>query len=325
MEAKRCPVPVRTRPVLLKTGGASIDSPAAWRALEDRARREYRPTLGLEIGEAAGDDEHFPPWTNAASLRMGLEELARSAAARRPWEALSLHREEDVWALRRRFLDGRALRRRQESELALTALKRHLQRVLGSGWRPVEIHFQHARPTNCGAHEATFNCPVLFGQQSDAIYLGARAIGTPVKGFSEARGGRRPLQSRPVLSLKGRVMAEIRAELSAGYPKLEDVAEALGTSPWTLQRRLAKQGAVFSELVDETRRELTLIYLAEQHLGLSEVAEMLGYSELSAFSRVCRRWFGAPPSRLRDGPLGQAGQGQEKLIETASTEASEWT
>ncbi|EAQ02096.1 AraC family transcriptional regulator [Pseudooceanicola batsensis HTCC2597] len=120
-------------------------------------------------------------------------------------------------------------------------------------------------------------------------------------------------------------MAEIRAELSAGYPKLEDVAEALGTSPWTLQRRLAKQGAVFSELVDETRRELTLIYLAEQHLGLSEVAEMLGYSELSAFSRVCRRWFGAPPSRLRDGPLGQAGQGQEKLIETASTEASEWT
>ena len=45
--------------------------------------------------------------------------------------------------------------------------------------------------------------------------------------------------------------------------------------------------------------ELALRYLRHTQLPLSQVANMLGYHELSAFSRSCQRWFGAAPGQLR--------------------------
>jgi AraC-like DNA-binding protein len=41
------------------------------------------------------------------------------------------------------------------------------------------------------------------------------------------------------------------------------------------------------------------MYLRQRHLPLSEIAFLLGYSELSAFSRAVRRWSGTSPSALR--------------------------
>ncbi len=95
--------------------------------------------------------------------------------------------------------------------------------------------------------------------------------------------------------LRQRIEREIRARLEDGAPRLAEVAAALGLSPATLQRRLAEAGAAFSEIVDATRRDLAGDYLRQPHRPLSDIALSLGYSELSAFSRAHRRWFGVPP------------------------------
>ena len=47
------------------------------------------------------------------------------------------------------------------------------------------------------------------------------------------------------------------------------------------------------------RRELALRYVAQPHIALTEVAFLLGYSELSAFSRAFRQWTGMSPVRYR--------------------------
>ena len=53
---------------------------------------------------------------------------------------------------------------------------------------------------------------------------------------------------------------------------------------------------MFKRLVDDVRRELALRYLADGKSDLTEIAFLVGYSELSAFDRAFRRWTGSTPT-----------------------------
>jgi AraC-like DNA-binding protein len=77
------------------------------------------------------------------------------------------------------------------------------------------------------------------------------------------------------------------------------VAGALGIARWTLQRRLGEMGLSYAESVQEVRKALAGSYLAQPHLSISAIAQLLGYAELSPFSRACKRWFGASPEQIR--------------------------
>ena len=105
--------------------------------------------------------------------------------------------------------------------------------------------------------------------------------------------------TRESQGLTGKVRAAIHLLLSNGEPALETVAENLGLSAWTLQRRLREHNVSFSVLVDNVRSELATHYLQQKSLSVSAMAMLLGYSEVSAFSRACRRWFGISPRQWR--------------------------
>lgn len=84
-----------------------------------------------------------------------------------------------------------------------------------------------------------------------------------------------------------------------GGVKIEAAAECLAVSPRTLQRRLAEQGTTFKEILERARGDLARRYLSERSMGLALLAEKLGYSEFSAFSRAFRRWYGTSPADWR--------------------------
>ncbi len=67
----------------------------------------------------------------------------------------------------------------------------------------------------------------------------------------------------------------------------------------TLYRKLKKEGESFQNLAETVRRERALQYVAEGEYGLTEVAFLLGFSELSAFSRAFKRWTGESPGHYR--------------------------
>jgi AraC-like DNA-binding protein len=79
------------------------------------------------------------------------------------------------------------------------------------------------------------------------------------------------------------------------------VAAELDLPPGGLHRLLKEHGTSFQRLFDETRRFVAERYLFESSLPLSEIAR-LGYSELSAFRRAARRWFGCSARDLRRDP-----------------------
>jgi AraC-like DNA-binding protein len=77
------------------------------------------------------------------------------------------------------------------------------------------------------------------------------------------------------------------------------LARTLGMSDRTLARRLAADGLTPAGLVDGLRRQLANRYLAEHAFPLARITYLLGYSDLSAFTRAFRRWTGQTPSRWR--------------------------
>jgi AraC-like DNA-binding protein len=70
-----------------------------------------------------------------------------------------------------------------------------------------------------------------------------------------------------------------------------------------LYRRLGAAGSDFSVLTQGVRQELALMYVAAPHIPFTEIAALLGYSELSAFSRAFRRWTTLSPAAYRQKPI----------------------
>ena len=80
-----------------------------------------------------------------------------------------------------------------------------------------------------------------------------------------------------------------------GRATIEQIAQALGMNVRTLQRRLDDSGRTFSDLINEVRRELVLRYMENSRYPLSRIAELLGYSMLSSFTRWFTAQFGVAP------------------------------
>ena len=61
------------------------------------------------------------------------------------------------------------------------------------------------------------------------------------------------------------------------------------------RRRPGLHRSAFRGLVDETRKQLAEQYLKDSTLVVSEIAYLLGFAEVSSFSRAFRRWTGRAP------------------------------
>lgn len=105
----------------------------------------------------------------------------------------------------------------------------------------------------------------------------------------------------PSLTFGRKVRALIADRLAEGRVGVEAVAAQLNMSRYTLYKRLKEENLTFLGLLDDVRREQALQYLREPDRPLTEVAELLGFSELSAFSRAFKRWMGSSPAEFRAG------------------------
>jgi AraC-like DNA-binding protein len=85
-----------------------------------------------------------------------------------------------------------------------------------------------------------------------------------------------------------------------GDNSVERLAQSLGWSVRTLQRRLAARGLHYSDLLAQVRKTLALNLLENPSLGIAQIAYCLGYSEVSTFNHAFRRWVGQPPRDYRN-------------------------
>ncbi|OGA85188.1 MAG: AraC family transcriptional regulator [Burkholderiales bacterium RIFCSPHIGHO2_01_FULL_63_240] len=87
-------------------------------------------------------------------------------------------------------------------------------------------------------------------------------------------------------------------------PDLHHAARALGLSDRTFKRRLQEEGLTFRGLSAEVRGRQANQLLEDETLSLTDIAERMGFSDLSSFSQAYKRWFGVAPSVGRGSSIG---------------------
>jgi AraC-like DNA-binding protein len=195
---------------------------------------------------------------------------------------------------------------RQHVESAAVVGLRIVRRLAGPDWRPSLVVFGHRRPRDTSEHARIFGCPVKFaGEEHLVLAFDAAWLERPVTGADRRLLPivEEHLDKLLASDVKAALVQDVRGVLAEvlcdGNPTIRMVAKRLAMSVRTLQRRLDDHGVVFRDLVQEVRRELAERYLAEKSANLTEVAFLLGYSELSTFDRAFRRWTGSTPVAAR--------------------------
>ncbi len=95
--------------------------------------------------------------------------------------------------------------------------------------------------------------------------------------------------------LKERILSFLITNAYLGIPTLEEIAANFNTSSRSLQRKLQDEGVSYQQLADSIRKSLALNYLESGKYPIKEISYLLGYNELSAFSRAFKRWTGSTP------------------------------
>jgi len=170
------------------------------------------------------------------------------------------------------------------------------------------MEFRHKRPPHAAQCENLFACDVVFEARLDQMYLDPALVDMPLPNANKdlldvlcKRLDRQLRELQAPLTTETQTYHCVQAMLADGAPSLASVAKALGTSERTLRRRLSQEGVSFRSIVESARKEACDVYIRERKKSIAEIAQAVGYSEQSAFTRAFRNWYGAPPSEYING------------------------
>lgn len=195
----------------------------------------------------------------------------------------------------------------QALEFTLAALFSRLRYVSGGSFMPRLLGLPLVRPADDDVRSRLFGLAPSYEHPCAEMLIDAATWRAPtrsadaflhatLKGMAAQLKLAQPGDSR----LERALRARLRDALAQGRADAARMAELLGVSERTLQRRLADIGRSFSEVVDEFRREEAARLLATPGLHLVQVASRLGYAEQTSFTRAFRRWTGVTPGAWRD-------------------------
>lgn len=167
-------------------------------------------------------------------------------------------------------------------------------------------HFIHAEPPTLELYHERFACPLQFGGNEYSLCIPQRLLAKPLPQANPPlrnllrQHAESLLAKLPSASVRARVTALLGSQLSRGEPGRAVLAQELGLSERTLQRRLAEEGSSYQQLLADTRRQLAERYLEQGQLPATDIALLLGYSEPSVFFRAFRHWTGQTPGEYRN-------------------------
>lgn len=100
-------------------------------------------------------------------------------------------------------------------------------------------------------------------------------------------------------SFTGIVQQKLYQAIPSGVFTIEDIATSLGISSRTLQRNLTAEGTKFNQELQNVQKILAFSYFKNSEMTTEDVSYLLGYSEVSSFSRAFKKWTGQTISEYR--------------------------
>lgn len=88
------------------------------------------------------------------------------------------------------------------------------------------------------------------------------------------------------------VHKELQKLVASGKFSLEMLAQKMGMSSRTLQRKFNKEHTTFKEELHSIQFGMAILFAMQENQTIEEVAYLVGYSEVSSFSRAFKKWSG---------------------------------
>jgi AraC-like DNA-binding protein len=181
---------------------------------------------------------------------------------------------------------------------ALAEVYNVLRVLCGPDWQPVEIQLARRVPTDIRPYRRFFAAPLRFDADMHAVVFASRWLDRLLPPAEPELQG---LLAREIARLENehgdnfpaQVRSVLRASLATGEISAGNIAALFSMHERTLARRLDAFGTGLRDLLNEARHDAARQMLEGTALDVGHIAELLGYSRASVFTRAFRMWSGA--------------------------------
>lgn len=167
---------------------------------------------------------------------------------------------------------------------------------------PIAVHFPYST-ANTPEYERILRCAVRKSKNEILVDLHNRYLTEPILTANYAIQQHLLQQISVTIrgtdsdsSLHTRIYNYLLTNSYLQLVSQDSVAANFNISTRSLQRKLKEEGITYLEIVEEVRKTLAINYLSNNQYQVKEVAHILGYNELSAFTRAFKRWTGINPA-----------------------------
>ena len=177
--------------------------------------------------------------------------------------------------------------------------------IYGDDWNPAAVKLKHPEPEDTSYYFSFFRCAIEFNASCNSLHIHSHQADERLTGSNKQLA---QINDHIVVKylaalahddIINRVKSTILESLGESGVTESSVANSLHMSARNLHRKLNSEGTSFKKLLLEIRTELASQYISDMTLSLTEISYMLGFSEVSSFSRAYRRWTGWSPSAAR--------------------------
>ena len=297
---------------LLRAAGipTDIEDPDAWmpyaawlRLLKLAAEHTGCEHFGLELSRRQGTDILGPVgfvMQQAPDVGTALSELARHFAQHNQGADVSLEVSEGIAMLGFHIKETSLLDNRQQYDLGVGIGCNIMRLLCGPQWNPKAAYFMHPAPENLRPFRELLRCPLHFDWEASIMTFDASVLQTKI---SQANEHLRRILEEHLAQLQrsypndtsAKVQHLIHQAMATGDCSIERVASYLSVNKRTLQRQLKAEDVSYKALLEKVRFEIATRYLLDSSGSLTNLADILCYTELSAFSNAFKQRFKQSP------------------------------
>lgn len=297
LEKAKIPLDVLSNPEIL------ISHAALATLMEESVSATGCDHLGLLLSEKASP-ENFGLLglliQSSATFQEAIGELIKHLKIHSTGVTRELHQEGSIAYIACRFESPEMSKSTQAIQI-LVALTYKLFR----NWsHPTAIYFSFSEPTDKTFYRRFFNAPVVFNAEFNGVVFHASDLKLPLPErnshlHKEMEKQVKKLEKEICVDFAADVKRIIRKNLDVGVCSIDTLVQFFPFQKRTFQQKLKKLGTSYQDILDEVRFEKAEFHLQASDISATQLAEMLCYKNLSAFSIAFKNKYGVSPSAWR--------------------------
>lgn len=192
------------------------------------------------------------------------------------------------------------------TELILLAWHRYSSWLIGENLLLQEATFSYPPPEHVDEYKYLFPTRHRFEDSRISFSFSRQYLGRPVvqneaslKEFMSRCPMELFLRHRTDDSLTKQIRLLLEKKVNSGLPEMEEVAQRFNMTKQTMRRKLQVEGTSYQRIKDLVRRDVAIYHLTQQNVPVSEVSQLVGFSDPGVFVRAFKGWTGVTPGEYR--------------------------